>query len=148
MPATTAWRPARADVDPTVKLRAVQVVEAIGEWPTGQGGAAAAKRRVAAPSLVKWAHPSDRPTGPAATGRYVPDGCLRVPLRAFDVWRIDGHTVVDPATPRRLTESFIRDAAAAGSYNVGEPVQLSGDATANQFFTDTHHDDVHVGFTR
>ncbi|MFF3127157.1 hypothetical protein ACFVRD_33745 [Streptomyces sp. NPDC057908] len=143
MPATTAWRPARADVDPTVKLRAVQVVEA-----HRAGRCGGSEETGGAPSLVKWAHPPDRPTGPAATGRYVPDGCLRVPLRAFDVWRIDGHTVVDPATPRRLTESFIRDAAAAGSYNVGEPVQLSGDATANQFFTDTHHDDVHVGFTR
>ncbi|MER8087954.1 hypothetical protein ABTZ57_23270 [Streptomyces sp. NPDC094048] len=56
--------------------------------------------------------------------------------------------VVDPATSRRLIESFMRDAAAAGSYNVGGPVRLSGGATAYQFFTDaTHHDHVHVGFT-
>ncbi|MFB6777463.1 hypothetical protein ACFCX0_08565 [Streptomyces sp. NPDC056352] len=59
MPATTAWRPDRADVDPAVKLRAVQVVEAIGAWPAGQG--AAAKRRVVAlgaePSLVNRAGP-------------------------------------------------------------------------------------------
>ncbi|MGW7007697.1 hypothetical protein ACWGCW_34070 [Streptomyces sp. NPDC054933] len=67
--------------------------------------------------------------------------------RAFDVWRIDGHAVVDPATSRGLIASFMRDAAAAGSYNVGGPVQLSGGATANQFFSDdTHHDHVHVGF--
>ncbi|SCF71600.1 hypothetical protein GA0115254_112618 [Streptomyces sp. Ncost-T10-10d] len=61
LPATTAWRPDRADVDPTVKLGAVQVVEAIGAWPAGQGGAAAAKRRVvalgAAPSPVDRAGP-------------------------------------------------------------------------------------------
>ncbi|MFE7404020.1 hypothetical protein [Streptomyces sp. NPDC057557] len=272
MPATTAWRPDRADVDPTVKLRAVQVVEAIGAWPAGQGSAAAAKRRVAAlgaaPSLVDRAGPlrpdadeaalqvidaqyggilSDsasvmvvcrqwtpghaggttvdvrlsrarprwevtalhpgRPGAAAASlptvarqvlenpriglppaaeadlrsGRIHPTvlrallrlaGTYRMdvsvfrsghplyvfgtdrpsdhpPGRAFDVWRIDGHKVVDPATPRRLTESFMRDAAAAGSYNVGGPIRLSGGATVNQFFTDdTHHDHVHVGFTR
>ncbi|MFJ2781830.1 hypothetical protein [Kitasatospora sp. NPDC087315] len=67
--------------------------------------------------------------------------------RAFDVWRIDGRAVVDPATPRQLIESFMRDAAAAGSYNVGGPIALSG-GTGNQFFTDdTHHDHVHIGFT-
>ncbi|MEV7186814.1 hypothetical protein [Kitasatospora sp. NPDC093102] len=65
--------------------------------------------------------------------------------RAFDVWRIDGLAVVDPGTPRQLVESFIRDAAAAGSYNVGGPVALPG--VGNQFFTDdTHHDHCHVGF--
>lgn len=68
--------------------------------------------------------------------------------RAFDVWRIDGHPVVDPATSRTLITAFMRAAAAAGSYNVGGPVQLTGGATANQFFSDdTHHDHVHVGFT-
>ncbi|MEW1718168.1 hypothetical protein [Streptomyces sp. NPDC093109] len=67
--------------------------------------------------------------------------------RAFDVWRIDGHRVVDPATPRRLVETFMRDAAAAGSYNVGGPVLLTGGG-AGQFFSDaTHHDHVHAGFT-
>ncbi|WP_308130290.1 hypothetical protein [Kitasatospora aureofaciens] len=66
--------------------------------------------------------------------------------RAFDVWRIDGRAVVDPSTPRQLVESFMRDAAAAGSYNVGGPVAIPG--PGNQFFTDdTHHDHVHVGFT-
>ncbi|MFK0296750.1 hypothetical protein ACIQU6_40640 [Streptomyces sp. NPDC090442] len=66
--------------------------------------------------------------------------------RAVDVWRIDGHAVVDPATPRRLVESFMRAAAAAGSYNVGGPIRLSGGA-ADQFFTDdTHRDHVHLGF--
>lgn len=66
--------------------------------------------------------------------------------RAFDVWRINGHPVVDPATSRTLIETFMRDAAAAGSYNVGGPILLSGGAP-DQFFTDaTHHDHVHVGF--
>ncbi|MFF2075874.1 hypothetical protein ACFVXG_14090 [Kitasatospora sp. NPDC058162] len=65
--------------------------------------------------------------------------------RAFDVWRIDGRAVVDPATPRQLIESFMRDAAAAGSYNVGGPVAIAG--VGNQYFTDdTHHDHVHIGF--
>jgi hypothetical protein len=66
--------------------------------------------------------------------------------RAFDVWRLDGHEVVDPGTPRSLVEGFMRAAAAAGSYNVGGPWQLTGGA-ADQFFTDnTHHDHVHAGF--
>ncbi|WP_335933110.1 hypothetical protein [Streptomyces sp. PTD5-9] len=270
LPATTAWRPDRGDVDPDVKLRAVQVVEAIGAWPAGQGGADAAKRRVAAlgaaPSLVDRAGPlrpaadtaalqvvdaqyggiladaasvmvayrqwtpghaggttvdvrlrrarprwevtelrPGRPGPPAArlpaAARQVLDhariglppaaeadvrsghvhpaalrallelaGTYRIdvtvfssghplyvfgtdrrsdhpPGRAFDVWRIDGRRVVDRATPRRLIESFMRDAAAAGSYNVGGPVRLSGGATPNQFFSDdTHHDHVHAGF--
>ncbi|MFG2917994.1 hypothetical protein ACGF0D_34520 [Kitasatospora sp. NPDC048298] len=65
--------------------------------------------------------------------------------RAFDVWRIDGLAVVDPGTSRQLIASFMRDAAAAGSYNVGGPVALQG--AGNQFFTDdTHHDHCHVGF--
>ncbi|MFI9102342.1 hypothetical protein ACIGXA_17635 [Streptomyces fildesensis] len=68
--------------------------------------------------------------------------------RAFDVWRIDGHPVVDPATPRALITAFMRAAAAAGSYNVGGPVLLTGGATSNQFFSDdTHHDHVHIGFS-
>ncbi|WP_039638538.1 hypothetical protein [Streptomyces sp. 769] len=66
--------------------------------------------------------------------------------RAVDVWRIDGHAVVDPATPRQLVESVMRAAAAAGSYNVGGPLLLSG-GTAGQFFSDaTHRDHVHMGF--
>jgi hypothetical protein len=41
----------------------------------------------------------------------------------------------------------MRDAAAAGSYNVGGPVQLSGGTAPDQFFSDaTHHDHVHIGF--
>ncbi|MFD5752943.1 hypothetical protein [Streptomyces sp. NPDC127033] len=273
LPTTTPWRPDRADVDPAVKLRAVQVVEAIGAWPAGQGGAAAAKRRVAAlgaaPSLVdaagpllptadeavlqvvdaqyggiladsasvlvvcrqwtpghatgtsgttvdvrlrrarpRWEVTALHPARPGAAAPSLPDAArgvlaerritlppaaaadvrsghvhesvlralLRLAItyrmyvsvirsghprdvfgtdrpsdhprgRAFDVWQIDGHAVVDPATSRRLVERFMRDAAAAGSYNVGGPVRLSGGA-AGQFFTDaTHHDHVHAGFT-
>ncbi|MYS22916.1 hypothetical protein GTW78_22790 [Streptomyces sp. SID4948] len=68
--------------------------------------------------------------------------------RAFDVWRVNGHPVVDPATSRALITAFMRAAAAAGSYNVGGPIQLSGGATPQQFFSDdTHHDHVHIGFT-
>ncbi|GAA1973811.1 hypothetical protein GCM10009838_37190 [Catenulispora subtropica] len=64
--------------------------------------------------------------------------------RAVDVWRIDGHAVVDPATPPALVDGLMRRAAALGSYNVGGPRQLSGP----QFFSDrTHHDHVHMGFT-
>ncbi|MFF8914777.1 hypothetical protein ACF08M_16015 [Streptomyces sp. NPDC015032] len=270
LPATTAWHPDRGDVQPDVKLRAVQVVEAIGAWPAGQGSTPAAKRRVAAlgaaPSLVdragplrpaadeaalqvidaqyggilrdtasvmvvcrqwtpghaggttvdvrlsrarpRWEVTALHPGRPGAAVASLPAAARQVldspriglppaaeadirsghihpavlrallrlagtyrmdltvfrsghplyvfgtdrpsdhpPGRAFDVWRIDGHRVVDPATPRRLTESFVRDAAMAGSYNVGGPIQLSGGATAHQFFTDdTHHDHVHVGF--
>lgn len=67
--------------------------------------------------------------------------------RAFDVWEINGRAVVDPTTPHDLVDGFMRAAAAAGSYNVGGPRQLSGGTTPDQFFTDaTHHDHVHVGF--
>lgn len=269
LPSTTAWRPNRGDVEPAVKLRAVQVVEAIGAWTAGQGGAAAAKKRVAAlgatPSLVdqagallppaaeaalevvdaqyggiladsasvlvvcrqwtpgrtggttvdvrltraqpRWTVTALHPARPGAAAASLPAAVRQVladarivlppaaradlrggnvhasvvralldlagtyrmylsvvrsghPLdvfgtgrpsdhprgRAFDVWQIDGHAVVDPGTSRRLVESFMRDAAAAGSYNVGGPVRLAG-GSGHQFFTDdTHHDHVHVGF--
>lgn len=56
LPATTRWMPAAGEVDPAVKLRAVRLLEAIGSWPSGGAGAAAARRRVAAlgydPALV------------------------------------------------------------------------------------------------
>ncbi|MCH5677453.1 hypothetical protein [Streptomyces gilvus] len=275
LPRTTPWRPTSAEITPAAKLRAVQLVEAIGAWPQGRGGAAAARTRVAAlrlpASLVAQAGPllpdadaavvqvvdaqyggiltdsasvlvvcrqwtlrggrvgaggttvdvrltraasgwtvtALHPARPGAAVSPLPGrvrailadsrielppaaqadlrsgrihdsvltamrqlaGTYRIyvsvvrsghPLdvfgtsrpsdhprgRAFDVWQIDGHAVVDPATPRGLIERFMRDAAAAGSYNVGGPVQLSGGATANQFFSDnTHHDHVHIGFT-
>ncbi len=63
--------------------------------------------------------------------------------RAVDVWAIDGQRVVDPQTPHDLVDTFMRDAAALGAYNIGGPRQLAG----RQFFSDdTHHDHVHLGF--
>jgi hypothetical protein len=273
-PRTTPWRPTSAEIHPEVKLRAVQLVEAIGAWPAGHGGAVAAKSRVAALRLPtglvdqagpllpyadaaalqvvdaqyggiltdsssvlvvcrQWTRRGGRITAggttvdvrlvrtgsgwtvtalhPARPGAAVaspsvavrrvladtritlppaaeadlrsghvhdsvPNAMLRLagtyrmevsvvrsghPLdvfgtdrpsdhprgRAFDVWRIDGRAVVDPGTPRTLIERFMRDAAAAGSYNVGGPLQLSGGTAPDQFFSDdTHHDHVHIGF--
>ncbi|OIK04784.1 hypothetical protein [Streptomyces monashensis] len=273
LPHTTPWRPTSAEVQPAAKLRAVQLVEAIGSWTAGRAGAAAAGARVAALGLPtglvgqagpllstadqaalqvvdaqyggilsrsasvlvvcrQWTrhgdtvraggttvdvrlsasggawtvdalHPAE--PGPAARSLapevraaladdrivlppaaaadlrsgQVHTGVARAMLalartyrlevsvvrsghpldvfgtsrpsdhprgRAFDVWRIDGQAVVDPATSRALIERFMRDAAAAGSYNVGGPVLLSGGGP-DQFFSDaTHHDHVHVGF--
>ncbi|GHI03906.1 hypothetical protein AQI88_08460 [Streptomyces cellostaticus] len=275
LPRTTAWRPTSAEVDPEVKLRAVRLVEAIGAWPYGHGGRAAARSRVAALGLglprdlvdqagpllpaadqaalqvvdaqyggilarsasvpvvcrqwtrhsatvraggttvdvrlfrsargwsVDALHPArpgpaaaspapdvravlsdDRITLPPAAAADLRSGQVHSsvtkamlalsgtyrlgvsvvrsghPLdvfgtsrpsdhprgRAFDVWQIDGHTVVLPTTPRSLIERFMRDAAAAGSYNVGGPVLLTG-GSPGQFFSDaTHHDHVHIGF--
>ncbi|WP_033222988.1 hypothetical protein [Kitasatospora phosalacinea] len=275
LPSPAAWQPGPGELRPDVKLRAVRVVEAIGGWPPGGQGVAAARQRVAAlgadPALAEQAgplladapqaalevvyaqygglltdsasvlvvcrqwlagpdgapvsagstvdvrlggaasrwevtalHPAD--PGPAAAAPA--DPAVRVlaqprivlppaavadvragqvhgpvleamltlagayafevsvlrsghPLLvfgtdrpsdhprglAFDTWRIEGHPVVDPATPAELVESFMRAAAAAGSYNVGGPRPLSGGRTANQFFSDdTHHDHVHTGF--
>ncbi|WP_234337513.1 hypothetical protein [Kitasatospora phosalacinea] len=274
-PSPAAWLPGPGELQPDVKLRAVQVVEAIGGWPPGGQGVAAARARVAAlgadPGLADQGGPllADVPRAalevvyaqygglladsasvlvvcrqwlagtdgaPVSTGSTVDvrlssaaprwrvtslhlsdpgpasaataDPALRVlaqprialppaavadvrsgrvhaaaleamlalagayafevsvlrsghPLLvfgtdrpsdhprglAFDTWRIEGHPVVDPAAPAGLVESFMRAAAAAGSYNVGGPQLLSGGRTANQFFSDpTHHDHVHTGF--
>ncbi|MFG2693297.1 hypothetical protein [Kitasatospora sp. NPDC048407] len=275
-PSPAAWQPGPGELQPDVKLRAVQVVEAIGSWPPGGQGAAAAGQRVAALGLPaglaqqggalladapqaavevidaqyggllsdsasvlvvcrqwlagpngapqsagttvdvrlsradpRWdvtaLHPAD-PGPPAATlsdpatrvlaqprivlppaaaadvrSGQVHDSVLSAMLtlagpysfqvsvvrsghpllvfgtdrpsdhplgKAFDTWQIDGHPVVDPATPTELVDSFMRAAAAAGSYNVGGPRLLSGGQAANQFFSDpTHHDHVHAGFT-
>ncbi|MDF2264512.1 hypothetical protein P2Q00_03520 [Streptomyces coacervatus] len=273
LPRATLWRPSRDDVDPQVKLRAVQLIEALGSWRTGEQGTVAGRSRVSALGLApglagqagpllasadeavlqvvdaqyggiltdtasvlvvcrQWTRRADAVTaggttvdvrlsraqprwtvtalhparpGPAASSlppaaRKVLDdsriglppaaradvrsghihttvleamlrlaGTYRMNLsvirsghpldvfgtsrpsdhphgRAFDVWQINGRSVVDSATPRRLIESFMRDAAATGSYNVGGPVQLGG-GTLGQFFSDpTHHDHVHVGF--
>ncbi|MFD7984517.1 hypothetical protein ACFV4M_14230 [Kitasatospora indigofera] len=276
LPAVTPWVPGPGEVDPDVKLRAVQLVEALGNWPAGGQGVAAAGARAAAlgldPGLAgqagpllpaadraalqvlyaqyggllgdsasvmvvcrqwtaaadgtvaeggttvdvrlgraqpRWTvtelHPAD-PGPPSATlsaaaravltdtrillppaaladvtSGAVHDSVLRAMLtlartytfqvtvlrsghpldvfgtdrpsdhpqgRGVDVWQIDGHTVADPATDHALVDGFMRAAAAAGSYNVGGPRQLSGGVTANQFFSDdTHHDHVHAGFT-
>lgn len=64
--------------------------------------------------------------------------------RAFDTWRIAGHVVVRPTTPRTLIRAYMEALASAGSYNVGGPILLGA---APQFFSDrTHHDHVHAGF--
>jgi hypothetical protein len=275
LPATTAWQPSSNDIDPQVKLRAVQLIEALGAWPEGQQGTAAARAKVSAlgldPALAaqaggltgsapqaalqvleaqyggiltdsasvmvvcrqwtrgasgavvpggttvdvrlsrsspRWTVTALHPAQPGAAAATLPSAAEQVlssasvslppaaqadirsgqihtsvldalltlarsyrielsvvrsghPLdvfgtnrpsdhpqgRAFDVWRINGHAVVDPATSRSLVEGFMRAAAAVGSYNVGGPWQLSG-GTGNQFFSDnTHHDHVHVGFS-
>ncbi|MEE4545167.1 hypothetical protein V2S66_24760 [Streptomyces sp. V4-01] len=276
LPAPAPWRPGAGEIQPAAKLAAVRVVEALGTWPAGQGGAGRGAARVAALGVpaadaarlagetggltpaadaavvrvidaqyggiltdsasvlvvcsqatrsgstvrhggttvdvrlsrtssgwrVTALHPArpgppTTPTGPArqvladprielppASAADVRSGrvhatVLRAMLelagpyrisvsvvrsghpldvfgtdrpsdhpkgRAFDVWRVDGHRVVDPATSRALVTRFMRAAAAAGSYNVGGPVLLTGGA-AGQFFSDaTHHDHVHVGF--
>ncbi|WP_405755102.1 hypothetical protein OG372_34420 [Streptomyces sp. NBC_01020] len=275
LPHTTPWRPNAADVDPQVKLRAVQLIEALGTWRPGGGGVAKARAKVTALGLhgaladqagpllsgadeavlqvidaqyggiltnsasvlvvcrqwtrsgggpvtaggttvdvrlsraqPRWSVTALHPAAPGPASSALSDtarkiladhrislppasaadirsgavhptaltallrlaGSYRIdvsvvrsghpldvfgtsrpsdhPLgRAFDVWRINGRPVVAASTPRSLIESFMRDAAAAGSYNVGGPVQLGGGATANQFFSDaTHHDHVHAGF--
>ena len=64
--------------------------------------------------------------------------------RAFDTWRVDGQAVVSAATPRNLVVAYMQAAAAAGSYNVGGPYQLTG---STYFSDNTHHDHVHAGFT-
>jgi hypothetical protein len=273
LPRTTPWRPTSAEVEPAAKLRAVQLVEAIGAWPDGHGGPAAARARVTALGLPAaladeagplrpaadqaalqvvdaqyggilarsasvlvvcrqwtrrgrtvaaggttvdvrlsrgsrgWTVDALHPAHPGPAARSLPaevraalsDDRITLPPaavadlrsgqvhgsvaaamltlarthrlevsvvrsghpldvfgtsrpsdhprgRAFDVWRIDGHAVVDPATPRGQIERFMREAAAAGSYNVGGPVLLSGGGPG-QFFSDaTHHDHVHIGF--
>jgi hypothetical protein len=64
--------------------------------------------------------------------------------RAFDTWQINGRPVVSPSTPRSLITTYMRAAAATGSYNVGGPYQLGG---ATYFSDRTHHDHVHAGFS-
>ncbi len=65
--------------------------------------------------------------------------------RAFDTWRIDGHLVVDPDTPRSLVTGYMKAAAAEGAYNIGGPYLLPDGAAT--FFSDaTHHDHVHIAF--
>jgi hypothetical protein len=51
-PRSVVWAPNPGDVRPDVKLRAVQLIEAIGAWPPGQQGLAAARARVAALGLA------------------------------------------------------------------------------------------------
>ncbi len=59
LPAPKPWIPGSGEVDPSVKLRAVQLLEALGTWDLGGVGVTAARRRVAAlgldPALVNQA---------------------------------------------------------------------------------------------
>ncbi len=61
LPHVSAWRPSAGEVNPTVKLEAVRVIEEVGSWEVGHDGISAAASRVAAlgqPSrLVRQAHP-------------------------------------------------------------------------------------------
>jgi hypothetical protein len=63
---------------------------------------------------------------------------------AFDIWAIDGRTVLDPAN-RALTEQVMRRGIALGAWQVGGPVDLDGGGSL--YFSDnTHHDHIHMGF--
>jgi hypothetical protein len=65
---------------------------------------------------------------------------------AYDIGRIDGRLVVDPAAAG-LVRQVMRIAAGTGAYQVGGPVDL--DDGGSQYFSDpTHSDHVHVGFSR
>ncbi|MGW9209008.1 hypothetical protein ACWGR4_18725 [Embleya sp. NPDC055664] len=61
LPAATAWAPNPGDVQPHVKQRAVTLVSALGAWPPGEQGIAAARARIAAlgyaPTLADQAGP-------------------------------------------------------------------------------------------
>ena len=61
LPVFPPWQPSSNDIDPQVKLRAVQLIEALGSWPAGQQGQARARARVAAlgldPALAAQAGP-------------------------------------------------------------------------------------------
>ncbi|KJK59351.1 hypothetical protein [Saccharothrix sp. ST-888] len=47
LPATSAWTPGAGQVQPDVKLRAAQLIEALGAWPDGGQGVARARDRIA-----------------------------------------------------------------------------------------------------
>lgn len=51
LPASTAWVARSGEVEPAVKRVATSLVQAVAAWPAGQGGLAAARRRVAALGL-------------------------------------------------------------------------------------------------
>lgn len=63
--------------------------------------------------------------------------------RAWDAWAVNGQAVIAPSTPDALVDGFLRDAKAAGAYNLGGPRLLSGAG----FFSDrTHRDHCHIAF--
>lgn len=66
--------------------------------------------------------------------------------RAVDIWRVDGHLVVDPGTPRELLETVMLRAGQLGATEVGGPFDLNGERP--RFFTDVvHADHLHLGVT-
>ncbi|WP_354643608.1 hypothetical protein [Kitasatospora camelliae] len=74
LPATTPWLPGPGEVEPDVKLRAVELVEALGAWGPGGEGLGPARARVAAlgldPALADQAGPL-LPSAPEAAVQVV-----------------------------------------------------------------------------
>jgi len=72
LPTPKPWLPGAGEVDPSVKLRAVQFLEALGTWSSGGVGVSAAQHRVAGlgydPNLVSQAR-SLLASAPAAVTR-------------------------------------------------------------------------------
>jgi len=65
--------------------------------------------------------------------------------RAWDIWAVNGQSVIAASTPDALVDGFLRDAKDAGAYNIGGPRLLSGAG----FFSDrTHRDHCHIAFNR
>ena len=61
------------------------------------------------------------------------------------MWRVGGDPVAGAAVLGALIERFVRDAAAAGPYNVGGP-SAAVRRRPGQFFSEaTHHDHVCTG---
>lgn len=64
--------------------------------------------------------------------------------RAVDIWRIDGHLVVDPRTPRRLIVDVIRTASRAGADGgIGAPF-LPPRPPPGAFTDALHADHIHL----
>jgi len=85
---------------------------------------------------------SGHPTKVSATGRPSNHSVGR----AVDIWRVDGHLVVDPGTPRELLETVMLRAGQLGATEVGGPFDLNGERP--RFFTDVvHADHLHLGVT-
>ena len=66
-------------------------------------------------------------------------------MRAFDVWAVNGRTVIDPTTPDALIDGFMRAAARAGAYRVGGP-RLLGRGGGTYFSDRVHRDHLHIAF--
>ena len=130
LPSTTPWQPTSSEVSPAVKVRAVRLLEAIGAWPSGGHGLAAARARVAAvgydPRLADQA---------AVLLSSAPQAAIRVVdaqyggilsssssvLVVLQQWRLsaDGASVLAGGddrrrTPRRRITALARHGAAPG----------------------------------